>query len=131
MTVNFKFDYVLTLHDRNVYVNAIEQDGVDEEVAYKRSKVKVNKRDIKDITKSSDGSAVIMFKSKFASLLKTVEEYDDVFEVMRKADLAVDIMHQEKIYIFDEFEVDEEELSICESWCNIRDEERELFNNIS
>ena len=128
MTVNFKFDYVLTLHDRNVYVNAIEQDGVDEEVAYKRSKVKVNKRDIKDITKSSDGSAVIMFKSKFASLLKTVEEYDDVFEVMRKADLAVDIMHQEKIYIFDEFEVDEDELSVCESWCNMRDEEREQLN---
>jgi effector-binding domain-containing protein len=128
MTVNFKFDYVLTLHDRNVYKNNIEQDGVDEEVSYKLSKVKVNKRDIKYITKSSDGSALIMFKNKFAALLKTLEEYDDIIEVIRKADLAVDIMHQEKIYIFDEFEVDEEELSICESWCNMRDEEKEQLN---
>ena len=112
MTVNFKFDYVLTLHDRNTYVNAIEQDGVDEEIAYKRSKVKVNKRDIKDITESTDGSAIIMFKNKFAALLKTVEEYNDVFEVMLKADLALDIMHQEKIYIFDDFEVDEGDINI-------------------
>ena len=74
MKVNFKFGYVLTLHDRNVYRNAIEQDGVDEEVAYNLSKVKVNKRNIKDITKSSDGSAVIMFKNKFATVLKTLEE---------------------------------------------------------
>lgn len=128
MEVNFKFDYVLTLHDRNVYKNNIEQDGVDEEISYKLSKVKVNKRDIKDITKSSDGSAVIMFKNKFAALLKTLEEYDDIIEVIRKADLAVDIMHQEKIYIFDEFDVEDEELNICESWCEIRNDKKDILN---
>lgn len=128
MEVNFKFDYVLTLHDRNVYKNNIEQDGVDEEISYKLSKVKVNKRDIKDITKSSDGSAVIMFKNKFAALLKTLEEYDDIIEVIRKADLAVDIMHQEKIYIFDDFNVEDEELNICESWCEIRNKEKDILN---
>lgn len=128
MEVNFKFDYVLTLHDRNVYKNNIEQDGVDEEISYKLSKVKVNKRDIKDITKSSDGSAVIMFKNKFAALLKTLEEYDDIIEVMRKADLAVDIMHQEKIYIFDDFNVEDEELNICESWSEIRNDKKDILN---
>lgn len=128
MEVNFKFDYVLTLHDRNVYMNNIEQDGVDEEISYKLSKVKVNKRDIKDITKSSDGSAVIMFKNKFAALLKTLEEYDDIIEVIRKADLAVDIMHQEKIYIFDDLNVEDEELNICESWCEIRNKEKDILN---
>lgn len=128
MEVNFKFDYVLTLHDRNVYKNNIEQDGVDEEISYKLSKIKVNKRDIKDITKSSDGSAVIMFKNKFAALLKTLEEYDDIIEVIRKADLAVDIMHQEKIYIFDEFDVEDEELNICESWCEIRNDKKDILN---
>lgn len=128
MEVNFKFDYVLTLHDRNVYKNNIEQDGVDEEISYNLSKVKVNKRDIKDITKSSDGSAVIMFKNKFAALLKTLEEYDDIIEVIRKADLAVDIMHQEKIYIFDEFDVEDEELNICESWCEIRNDKKDILN---
>lgn len=120
MTVNFKFDYVLNLHDRNVYINAIN-DGVEDEVAFNHSLVKVNKRDIKDIAKSSDGSAVIQMKSKFAGLLTTVEEYDDVFEVMRKANLALDIMHQEKVYIFDEFEVDDDELTVCDSWCDMRD----------
>jgi effector-binding domain-containing protein len=128
MEVNFKFDYVLTLHDRNVYKNNIEQDGVDEEISYKLSKVKVNKRDIKDITKSSDGSAVIMFKNKFAALLKTLEEYDDIIEVIRKADLAVDIMHQEKIYIFDDFNVEDEELNICESWSEIRNDKKDILN---
>lgn len=129
MKVNFKFGYVLTLHDRNVYRNAIEQDGVDEEVAYNLSKVKVNKRNIKDITKSSDGSAVIMFKNKFATLLKTLEEYDDIIEVMCKADLAVDIMHQEKIYIFDDFDVEDEELNTCEFWYEIRNKEKDILNN--
>lgn len=128
MEVNFKFDYVLTLHDRNVYKNNIEQDGVDEEISYKLSKVKVNKRDIKDITKSSDGSAVIMFKNKFAALLKTLEEYDDIIEVIRKADLSVDIMHQEKIYIFDDFNVEDEELNICESWNEIRNDKKDILN---
>lgn len=129
MKVNFKFGYVLTLHDRNVYRNAIEQDGVDEEVAYNLSKVKVNKRIVKDITKSSDGSAVIMFKNKFATLLKTLEEYDDIIEVMCKADLAVDIMHQEKIYIFDDFDVEDEELNKCEFWYEIRNKEKDILNN--
>ena len=128
MTVNFKFDYVLTLHDKDSYINYIERDGMNDEEAYKKSSFNVNKRDIKDIAKTSDGFAVLRLKNKFTALITTLEEYEDVIEVMRKADLAVDIMHQEKIYIFDEFEVDEEELSVCESWCNMRDEEREQLN---
>ena len=128
MTVNFKFDYVLNLHDKDSYINYIERDGMNDEEAYKKSSFNVNKRDIKDIAKTSDGFAVLRLKNKFTALITTLEEYEDVIEVMRKADLAVDIMHQEKIYIFDEFEVDEEELSVCESWCNMRDEEREQLN---
>lgn len=128
MTVNFKFDYVLTLHDKDSYINYIERDGMNDEEAYKKSSFNVNKRDIKDIAKTSDGFAVLRLKNKFTALITTLEEYEDVIEVMRKADLAVDIIHQEKIYIFDEFEVDEEELSVCESWCNMRDEEREQLN---
>ena len=128
MTVNFKFDYVLNLHDKNSYINYIERDGMNDEEAYKKSSFNVNKRDIKDIAKTSDGFAVLRLKNKFTALITTLEEYEDVIEVMRKADLAVDIMHQEKIYIFDEFEVDDDELTVCDSWCDMRDEEREQLN---
>lgn len=128
MTVKFKLDYVLNLHDRNSYINAIERNGINEEIAFKRSLVQINKGDIKSITKTSDGSAVIMRKDKSAGLLTTVEDYDDIIDNMQKANLALDIMRQEKVYIFDDFEVDDDELNVCESWSAIRDEERERLN---
>ena len=35
MTVKFKFDYVLNLHNRNTYITSIERDGDKEDVAFK------------------------------------------------------------------------------------------------
>lgn len=122
MTVKFKFDYVMYLHDRNIYINSIEKDGVEEEIAFNKSLVLLNRGDIKDITKSTDGSAIIKMKNKFAGLLTTVEDYEDVIEVMQKANLALDIMYQEKVYIFDEFKVDDDELNVCDSWSAIKDD---------
>lgn len=127
MTVKFKFDYVLNLHNRNSYINYIERDGLEEEIAFKRSLFHLNNGDIKSITKTSDGSAIIMMKNK-EGLLTTVEDYDEVIDTIQKANLALDIMRQEKVYIFDDFEVDDDELNVCESWCAIRDEERERLN---
>ena len=122
MTVKFKFDYVMYLHDRNIYINSIEKDGVEEEIAFNKSLVQLNSVDIKDITKSTDGSAIIKMKNKFAGLLTTVEDYEDVIEVMRKANIALDIMYQEKVYIFDDFKVDDDELNVCDSWSDIKDD---------
>lgn len=116
MTVNFKFDYVLNLHDRNKYINLIEKDGMKEEDAFNRSLIKVNKYDIKSINKSFNGLAIIMFKNNSSSIITTIEDYDEVIDVIQKANLALDIMRQERIYIFDEFEVDDDELNICEFW---------------
>lgn len=127
MTVKFKFDYVLNLHNRNSYINYIEKDGVEEEIAFKRSLFQLNKGDIKSITKTSDGSAIIMMKNK-EGLLTTVEDYDEVIDTIQKANLALDIMRQEKVYIFDDFVVDDDELNVCESWSAIRDAERERLN---
>jgi hypothetical protein len=127
MTVKFKFDYVLNLHNRNSYINYIERDGLKEEIAFKRSLFQLNKGDIKSITKSSDGSAIIMMKNK-EGLLTAIEDYDEVIDTLQKANLALDIMRQEKVYIFDDFEVDDDELNVCEFWSTIRDEERERFN---
>lgn len=124
MTVNFKFEYVLNLHNKHSYINAIERDGVEEDIAYKRSLVQVSKYDIKSITKSSDGSAVIIRKS-INPPLTTVEDYDEILDTMQKANLAMDIMHQERIYIFDDFEVDDDELNVCENWIAIKDVEQE------
>lgn len=123
MTVNFKFDYVLNLHNRSRYIQSIEKDGVSEDVAFKMSMVQVNRCDIKSIEKSSDGSAIIILKSPSIQL-KTVEEYDEVIDVMQHANLALDIMRQEKIYIFDDFEVDDDELNVCESWSAIKDNKK-------
>lgn len=122
MTVKFKFDYVMYLHDRNIYINTIEKDGVEEEIAFNKSLVQLNSGDIKDITKSTDGSAIIKMKNKFAGLLTTFEDYEEVIEVMRKANLALDIMYQEKVYIFDDFKVDDDELNVCDSWIDIKDD---------
>jgi hypothetical protein len=127
MTVKFKFDYVLNLHNRNSYINYIERDGLEEEIAFKRSLVQLNRGDIKSVTKSSDGSAIIMMKNK-EGLLTAVEDYDEVIDTIQKANLALDIMYQEKVYIFNDFEVDDDELNLCESWSAIRDEERERLN---
>ena len=115
MTVKFNFDYVLNLHNRNSYTQSIERDGVEEEVAYKQSLVQVNRFDIKSIEKASDGAAIIMMK-KVSPLLRTVEEYDDVIDTMQKANLALNIMKENKVFIFDDFEVDEDELNICVDW---------------
>jgi hypothetical protein len=60
---------------------------------------------------------------KISTPLKTVEDYDNVVEVIQKANLAVDIMQQEKVYIFEDFEVDDDELTVTESWSAIREEE--------
>ena len=118
---------MLNLHNKNSYINYIERDGLEEEIAFKRSLFQINRVDIKSITKTSDGSAIIMMKNK-EGLLTTVEDYDEVIDTMQKANLALDIMRQEKVYIFDDFEVDDDELNVCESWSAIRDEERERLN---
>ena len=122
MTVKFKFDYVLNLHDKNSYIHAIENDGVDKNVAFDRSLVQVNRGDIKSITKGSDDSSVIILK-RTSQPLKAIESCDEIFNTIQKANFAVDIMHKEKVYIFDDFEVDDDELNVCDSWNAIRDEE--------
>ena len=115
MEVKFKFDYVLNLHNRNTYITAIEKDGDKEEVAFKRSLVQVNRLDIKSINKSSDGAAVLIMKTNTPPL-KTVEEYDKVIETIQKANIALEIMRKEKVYMFDEFDVDADELDIVDGW---------------
>lgn len=115
MEVKFKFDYVLNLHNRNTYITAIERDGDKEEVAFKQSLVQVNRLDIKSINKSSDGAAVIIMKTNVPPL-KTVEEYNEVIETMQKANIALEIMQKEKVYMFDSFNVDADELSIIDGW---------------
>ena len=124
MIVNFKFEYVLNLHNKHTYINAIEKDGMDDDVAFRRSLVQIKKGDIKSVTKTSDGSALIVRKS-INPPLTTIEEYNEVLDTIQKANLAVDIMRQEKIYIFDDFEVDSDELNVCEAWNALKDVERE------
>ena len=124
MTVKFKFDYVLDLHNRQSYITAIERDGIDEELAYKRSLVQINRGDIKSITKTKDGAATIIRKS-INPPLTTVEDYDEILDAIQNANLALDIMHQEKIFIFDNFEVDSDELNVCDAWSALKDVERE------
>ena len=115
MEVKFKFDYVLNLHNRNTYITAIEKDGDKEEAAFKRSLVQVNRLDIKSINKSSDGAAVLIMKTNTPPL-KTVEEYNEVIETIQKANIALEIMRKEKVYMFDEFDVDADELDIVDGW---------------
>ena len=124
MTVKFKFDYVLDLHNRLTYISAIERDGVDEETAYKRSLVQVNKGEIKSVTKTKGGYAIVTLK-KNVPTITTVEDYEEILDVIQNANLAVDIMHQEKVYIFDGWEVDTDELNICNNWSEMKDIERE------
>lgn len=124
MTVKFKFDYVLDLHNRQSYITAIERDGVEEEVAYKRSLVQINKGDIKSITKNKNGSSTIIRKS-INPPLTTIEDYDEILDTIQNANLALDIMYQEKVYIFDDFVVDTDELNVCNNWSEMKDIERE------
>ena len=113
MKVNFKFDYVLNLHNRHSYINAIERDGMDDDTAFKKSLVQVSKQDIKSINKMSDGSATVIMK-KSAAPLTTVEDYEEIIDAIHYSNMAVNMMYQNKIYIFDDFEVDNDELSVCE-----------------
>lgn len=115
MKVKFKFDYVINLHNKHSYITAIERDGATEEMAYNRSVVQINKIDIKSITKMSDGTATIMLKKNLPSL-STIEDYDEVIETIQNANIALDIMNQEKVFIFDDFEVDSDELNIVHNW---------------
>ena len=124
MTVKFKFDYVLDLHNIQSYITAIERDGVEEEMAYKRSLVQINKGDIKSITKNRDGSTTIIRKS-INPPLTTIEDYDEILDTIQNANLALDIMHQEKVFIFDDFVVDTDELNVCNNWSEMKDIERE------
>jgi hypothetical protein len=48
--------------------------------------------------------------------LKTVEEYNEVIEIMQKANIALEIMQKEKVYMFDSFNVDGDELAIIDGW---------------
>ena len=130
MTVKFKFDYVLDLHNRQSYITAIERDGIDEETAYKRSLVQINKGDIKSITKSKGGYANVILK-KNVPTLATIEDYDEIIDVIQNANLAVDIMHQEKVYIFDGWEVDTDELNVCNNWSAMKDIEREVQDKLN
>lgn len=116
MTVKFNFDYVLNIHDRNRYMNAIERDGISEDLAYKYSLVRVNRRDIKSITKLSNGHAAVNMKLSSTPVLVTVEKYDEIIDTIKKANLALDIMNKEKVYIFDDFEVNSDELNVVEGW---------------
>ena len=126
MTVKFKFDYVINLHDRQRYITSIDRDGVDGDVALKKSLIQINRSDIKSITKASDGVASILLK-KTEETIDTIEEYTDIIDTIQNANLALDIMHQEKVYIFDDFVVDADELNVCNNWSEMKDIERELM----
>ena len=123
MTVKFNFDYVLNMHDRNRYINAIERDGNSEDLAYKYSFVRVNRRDIKSITKLSNGHAAVNMKLSSTPVLVTVEKYDEIIDTIKKANIALDIMNKDKVYIFDEFEVNSDELNVIEGWKAMKGEQ--------
>lgn len=123
MTVNFNFNYVLNLHNREKYINAIEQKGLNEDIAYKKSLVQVNRDDIKVITKMSNCAAYITLKSKDSTEFTTLETYDEIHDTINKSNIALDIMRKHKIYAFDDFEVDSDELNIIEGFKEIENEE--------
>ena len=126
MTVKFKFDYAIAIHNKRYYTIEVEKEGAIDAFAYNNSLTYINHNDIKSISKTTDGTAFIRRKSVDVPI-ETIEEYDDVMDIIRKANLAVDIMHQEKVYIFDDFEVDSDELNVCDSWSQIKDIEREYM----
>ena len=115
MVVNFSFDYVLQLHNKDTYISAIEKDETPEEVAFKKSLVIVKRDDIKSMHKTPNGEAFIVFKAIRPSMT-TVEGYDEIVDAIQKANTALDIMYKEKVYFFDGFEVDSDELNIIEGY---------------
>ena len=119
MTVNFKFICTLNLHNKTSYINYIERDGIDEETAYNRSTVQLDKSDIKSIDKTKDGYATITRKSTRIPLV-TIESYNEILDVLHNTDIAMSIMNQEKLYIFDDFEVSSDELKVSEGWSEIK-----------
>lgn len=118
MDVTFKFDYTLNLHNKRSYINAIDKDGVEEEVAFRRSLAEINKNDIKSITKMSDGTATLNMKNNI-HIFETVESYDEIIDTIQKANVAIEIFKQDKVYIFDDFKVDDDELNVVNNWKNI------------
>ena len=56
-----------------------------------------------------------------------IYDYDEIIDTIQNANLALDIMHQEKVFIFDNFVVDTDELNICNNWSEMKDIERELM----
>ena len=114
MTVKFKFDYVLNLHNKHTYITAIERDGMDEDKAFKLSLVQVNRCDIMAINKESDGTAIILMKNSLPPI-STVEGYDEILDTIQNANLAIDMMHKEKVYMFADFVVDDDELNVMKS----------------
>ena len=124
MTVNFKFDYVLNLHNKNIYINAIERDRMDDNTAYKHSLVQINRSDIKSITKMSNGVAFV--NTKTSSSFTTLEKYEEVIDSIKNANIALKIMNKEKIYIFDDFIVDSDELNVCEGWEKMKEEQEKI-----
>jgi hypothetical protein len=87
--------------------------------AYKKSLVQVNRLDIKSINKTSDGAAVLIMKNNTPQL-KTIETYDEVIDTIERANTALNIMQKDKVYIFDNFEVDSDELSVVEGWSQLK-----------
>ena len=115
MKVNFKFICTLNLHNKTSYINYIEREGIDEETAYNRSEVHIDKSDIKSVDKTKDGYAKITRKSSNIQLV-TIESYDEILDVLHNTDIALSIMNQERVYIFDDFEVSSDELKVSEGW---------------
>jgi hypothetical protein len=107
---------VLNLHNKHSYITAIEKDGIKEEIAFNNSLVQVNKIDIKSINKMSDGTATIIMK-KSVPPFETIEGYDEILDTIQKANIAVDIMRRDKVYIFDDFDVDSDELDVIQNCC--------------
>lgn len=114
MTVKFKFDYVLNLHNKHTYITTIERYGIDEDKAFKLSLDQVNRCDILAINKESDGTATILMKNSLPPI-STIEGYDEILDTIQNANLAIDMMHKEKVYMFDDFVVDDDELNVMKS----------------
>ena len=103
--IGIVFDLVLHLATLVSVVLFYRREIVEEEMAYKKSLVQINKGDIKTITRNKDGAATIIRKS-INPPLTTIEDYDEIIDTIQNANLALDIMHQEKVFIFDDFVVD-------------------------
>ena len=92
-------------------------------MAYKRSLVQINKGDIKSITKTKDGAATIIRKS--INPLTTIEDYDEIRCYPERKSCTGYNAPRKKVFIFDDFVVDTDELNICNNWSEMKDIERE------